>query len=84
MYVCLCAVQLHAIVGRPSGLGRDPVDVLAGAFDVARLAVDAVLSVDLQPHSLLPVLPGHKLVHPGRAKPLLRASEEGQVPFHWD
>ena len=48
----LCAVTWckpsHARVRRPAAaLGHDPVDVLRGALDVARLAVDAVLRVDL-------------------------------------
>ena len=42
-----CA-RLHArIRGPAAALGHDPVDVLRGALDVARLAVDAVLRVDL-------------------------------------
>ena len=40
--------RLHArIRGPAAALGHDPVDVLRGALDVARLAVDAVLRVDL-------------------------------------
>ena len=54
---------LHAVVGRalPS-LRHHPVDVLAGVLDVARLAVDAVLSVDLETPTAA-ILQLHVLVH---------------------
>ena len=55
-------LRSHAIVRRPAtALRGDPVDVLRGVLDVARLAVDAVLRVDLQPLATLVV--GDKLVH---------------------
>ena len=55
---------LHAVVcGSSAALGADPVDVLRVVLDVARLAVDAVLRVDHQPHAVLAVLAGHVLVH---------------------
>ena len=55
--------RLHAVVGRalPS-LRHHPVDVLAGVLDVARLAVDAVLSVDLETPTAA-TLQLHVLVH---------------------
>ena len=57
-------ILLHAVVCRPpAALWADPVDVLAVVLDVARLAVDAVLRVDHQPHAVLAVLPRHVLVH---------------------
>ena len=54
---------LHAVVGRalPS-LRHHPVDVLAGVLDVARLAVDAVLSIDLETPTVA-TLQLHVLVH---------------------
>ena len=58
----------HPVVGgAAAALGADPVDVLAGVLDVARLAVDAVLGVDHQLHPI-DVLPGHVLVHPLKNK----------------
>lgn len=53
----------HSIVGwSPTSLRHYPVDILAGVLDVARLTVDAVLSIDLQPHSLSQ-LQGNVLVY---------------------
>ena len=37
----------HAVVAWSAAFGRHPVDVLTRVLDVARLAVDAVLCVDL-------------------------------------
>ena len=73
--------MLHAIIGGATPLGGHPVNILAGALDVAGLAVDAVLSVDLQTWAGL-VLTRHKLVHSGRAESLFRAVKQGQVPLH--
>ena len=73
---------LHAIVGRPPTLRGYPVDVLGGALDVTGLAVDAVLSVDLQPHPLPPILPGYKFVNPCWTKSLLGPVEKVQVSLH--
>mmetsp|Transcript_7227 Transcript_7227/g.19678 ORF Transcript_7227/g.19678 Transcript_7227/m.19678 type:complete len:426 (+) Transcript_7227:166-1443(+) len=68
----------HTLVsGTSATLRHDPVDVLRRALDVARLAVDAVLCVDLQP--LVTRLCVHVLVHTRRAEPLLRAVEHGEV-----
>mmetsp|Transcript_22712 Transcript_22712/g.64678 ORF Transcript_22712/g.64678 Transcript_22712/m.64678 type:complete len:635 (-) Transcript_22712:55-1959(-) len=67
----------HAGVRRPAPpLGHDPVDVLRGALDVARLAVDAVLRVDLQPPLSLLL---QVLVHTRGAEALLRPVEDGEV-----
>ena len=42
--------RLHVgIIGSSAAFGHDPVDVLGRVLDVARLAVDAVLRVDLKP-----------------------------------
>src|SRR3982751_3276884 len=44
------AASLHVGIIRPSSaFGDDPVDVLGRVLDVARLAVDAILGVDLKP-----------------------------------
>ena len=44
------ATPSHAgIVGPAAAFRRDPVDVLARVLDVARLAMDAILRVDLKP-----------------------------------
>lgn len=41
----------HPIVGRPAAaFWHHPVDVLARVFDIAGLAMNAVLRVYLQPH----------------------------------
>ena len=55
----------HSVVGGAlATLRRHPVDVLSWILYVARLIVDAVLSVDLQPFPLLPLnLLFHVLVH---------------------
>src|SRR5512142_1568345 len=43
------ASHLHVrVIGTSTALGSDPVDVLGRILDVARLAVDAVLGVDLE------------------------------------
>ena len=53
----------HSVVGRAAAaLGADPVDVLLVVFDITRLAVDAVLSVDHQPLTINPVLPRNEVV----------------------
>jgi len=42
--------RLHSVIsGAAAWFGHHPVDVLRGIFDVTSLAVDAVLSVYLQP-----------------------------------
>ena len=54
----------HSVVGGPAAsLGTDPVDVLLVVLDITGLAVDAVLRVDHQPHAVLPILAGNKLIH---------------------
>jgi hypothetical protein len=55
--------NLHTVVGRPpSTFWYHPVNVLTGVLDVARFAVNAVLSVYLQPLAGA-VFNGHELVH---------------------
>src|SRR6476646_8843215 len=42
--------HLHVrVIGASAAFGSDPVDVLGRVLDVARLAVDAILGVDLEP-----------------------------------
>ena len=54
---------LHSVVSwTPATLGTDPVDVLAVVFDVAGLAVDAILSVNHQTITFNSVLAGHKFI----------------------
>src|SRR5690606_39986225 len=69
---------LHAVVDRSfAALGRHPDDVLRRVLDVAGLAMDAVLGVDLQA-----VLAGFRLdelVDPGRAEAHFGAAEFRQV-----
>src|SRR4051812_36071973 len=44
------ASHLHVrVIGASAAFGSDPVDVLGRVLDVASLAVDAVLRVDLEP-----------------------------------
>lgn len=53
----------HSVVGRAAAaLGADPVDVLLVVFDITRLAVDAVLSIDDQPLTVDAVLSRDELV----------------------
>ena len=73
----------HSRVGRSSTLGSHPVDVLSWVFDVTCLAVDAVLSIDLQPHSFS-LLHRHVLIHTCRTEPLLWTIIESQIVFNWD
>ncbi len=49
------------VVWAPAALGHHPLDVLGGILDVAGLAVQAVLGIDLQ--LLASVLGGDVLVH---------------------
>ena len=74
--------SLHVGIIRPSSaLGHDPVDVLGRVLDVARLAVDAILRVDLKPREprLL-----DELVDPRRAISLLRPRIVGEVDVDRD
>src|SRR5512141_2019579 len=74
--------SLHIGIVRPSSaFGDDPVDVLGRVLDVAGLAVDAILRVDLEAR------PGRFLdefIDPGRAISLLRPRIEGQVDLDRD
>ena len=53
---------------------------MARALDVACLAVDTVLRVDLQPRLIAPFI-DEVLIHPRRTKPLLRAVIDGIIPL---
>ena len=74
----------HAIVGRSTSLWGNPIDILTGTLDVTRLAVDAVLSIDLQSHAFFPILSRNKFIHSSRTEVLLWSSKHCQVPLHWD
>jgi uracil-DNA glycosylase len=68
----------HIRIVRPAAaLGRDPFNVLGHVLDVAGLAVDAVLGVDLQ--ARIAFLDADVLIHPRRAVPLLWPCIERQV-----
>src|SRR3954453_20088544 len=74
--------HLHVrVIGTSAAFGDDPVDVLGRVLDVARLAVDAILGVDLKP--LAPILLD-ELVDSGRAITLLRPGIERQVDLGRD
>jgi hypothetical protein len=65
LYRTADTIGSKSAVGRTAAaLGRHPVDVLRGVFDVASLAVNAVLRIDLQPTLaiLTAVLNRNKLV----------------------
>lgn len=71
--------SLHAVVGgAATSLGHHPVDVLLGVLDITGLAVDAVLSVDLQLH-VAALLVGHVLVDAGWAEALLGSLVYGKI-----
>src|SRR5262249_33054542 len=67
------------IVRTAAALGGDPDDVLRRVLDVAGLAVDAVLRVDLQPRLRLEV---DELVDAGRAIAALRAAIDLKICFY--
>src|SRR5690349_15833599 len=76
-----CAMASHiGIVGSASALGRDPVDVPGGVFDVASFAMDAILSVDdkarLGPARLVRV---NDLIDAGRAIEPRRLAVTGEI-----
>src|SRR5215813_6359188 len=75
---------LHVrIIRSSSALGRHPVDVLPRVLDVARLAVDAVLRVDLQAlRRCARLFVGDELVHAGGAVALLGAVVDREVQAH--
>jgi hypothetical protein len=60
-------------LGPAAALGRDPDDVLRRILDVAGLAVDAVLRVDLQTLAAIGI--GDELVDAGRAVAALGTRE---------
>src|SRR3546814_13542863 len=64
------------IVGAAAALRRDPDDVLGGILDVARLAVDAVLRVDLQPWAAAVL---DAFVNPRRTVTLLRGIVQRKI-----
>src|SRR5438270_3124029 len=65
------AISLHVrVIGASAAFGDDPVDVLGRVLDVAGLAVDAILGVDLEPGASAFL---DELVDSGRAVALLGA-----------
>ena len=78
------ARRSHVGVVRPvAALGRRPVDVLERILDVAGLAVDAVLEVDLEAR-VGAVLVAQHLVDPGRAVALGGLGEAREVDLDRD
>ena len=75
----LTANKSHAVVGgSTTTFRRHPVDVLGDVLDVACLAVQTVLCVDLESTAFA----GFKrniLIDAGRAEVLLRPAERGEV-----
>src|SRR5881394_3042199 len=70
--------HLHVrIIGSSPAFGCDPVDVLGRVLDVARLAVDAILRVDLESRLSICVL--DKLVNSRRTITLLGTSIHRKV-----
>src|SRR4051812_15957308 len=70
--------HLHVrVIGASSAFRRDPVDVLGRILDVAGLAVDAVLSVDLKPR--FATFPIHEFINSSGAVTLLGPAEDRQV-----
>ena len=66
----------EGVCGAAAALRHGPADVLGGILDVAGLAVEAVLGVDLEPEppaAALPLLGLHVFIHPRWAVPLLWA-----------
>src|SRR6476469_2419746 len=69
---------LHiGVIGASAAFRSDPVDVLGRVLDVASLAVNAVLGVDLKP--FLATRPIHEFVNARRAVTLLRASVDRKI-----
>src|SRR6476646_7640682 len=67
------ASHLHVrIIGASTAFGCDPVDILGRVLDVTRLAVDAILGVDLEPR--FTVLALHEFVDACRTITLFGAS----------
>src|SRR3954464_311264 len=69
---------LHVrVIGASAAFGSDPVDVLGRVLDVACLAVDAILGVDLEPGFTALAL--DEFINPCRAITLFRAGIDRQV-----
>src|SRR3954449_7305377 len=72
------AIHSHVrVIGASAAFGCDPVDVLGRVLDVARLAVDAILGVDLKPR--FTALAFHEFVNACRAIALLGTGIDRQV-----
>src|SRR3954449_13461941 len=76
------AIHSHVrVIGASAAFGDDPVDVLGRVLDVARLAVDAILGVDLKPLAAILL---DELVNARRAITLLRPGVERQIDLGRD
>src|SRR3954447_15453452 len=72
------ASHLHVrIIGASAAFGSDPVDILGRVLDVASLAVNAVLGVDLKPWFATLVI--HEFINACRAITLLWTSVDGKI-----
>src|SRR6185503_1048241 len=76
--IAAAANHLHVrVIGASAAFGSDPVDVLGRVLDVAGLAVDAVLRVDLE--SGFTALALHEFINACRAIALLGTGIDRQV-----
>src|SRR5690348_8274962 len=74
--------HLHIrVIGASTTFGSDPVDVLGRVLDVARLAVHAILGVDLEPRFTALAL--DKFINACRAISLLGTGIDRQVDCRW-
>src|SRR5690348_13582892 len=72
------ASHLHVrVIGASAAFGSDPVDVLGRVLDVAGLAVDAILGVDLEPRFTTLAL--DEFIYPCWAVTLLGTGIDRQV-----
>src|SRR4051794_22810763 len=70
--------HLHVrIIGTSAALGCDPVDVLRRVLDVARLAVNAVLGIDLKPRRSTVIL--YEFINACRTVALFGARVDWQI-----
>merc|ERR1719209_907710 len=78
----MLGLKLHSIIGRTSSsLWAHPVDVLSCILDVTSFTVNAVGSIDDEPH--LSLIVGLVFIHSGRTKPTLRSSILGLIHSLW-
>src|SRR5713226_10260026 len=80
--MCVAWSSHVGIVGTAAAFGHGPIDILCRILDVAGLAMDAVLRVDLE--TRLAIVGGHHLVNASRAVALRGLGIERQVDRDWD